>query len=215
METNVIKVLVCTLDDDYKRYLSNQLNSYDTSFITDIDIRVMRYYRVVIVDANTFTDTNVFMKYSDFLYMQNGSSVIIVRPTMYIDYVDIAKISEDIIITEDIKTAIDKIVTTNIGVLRVGDLIIDAFERKIYYKNELLSTLTPKYLFILQEMIIHFGELVESKYLMELLWGNTSHKTKRCMDVMIRYIKEIVSKDETLELKSIYAEGYILKKKGD
>lgn len=62
---------------------------------------------------------------------------------------------------------------------------------------------------ILQEMIIHFGELVESKYLMKLLWENTSRKTKRYMDVMIRYIKEIIRKDETLELKSIYAEGYI------
>ncbi len=215
MEKKNINILLCTLDEDFKNEIMNLLCDYSVYDIRKISNTEQNYFPIVIVDSSTFSEHSSFVPYSDILFYIPDCSVIMVRPGIYNSYPDISKISSNIVITNlgDIIQVIDTIIETPIGVLKFDNFVIDDFTRRIFYNRNEVAKLTPRYFYIIQELVEHFGELVTSERLMELIWGMSSFKNKRSLDVMITYIKSILRHSDTIELVTVYAEGYILKNK--
>lgn len=212
-----INILLCTLDEDFKTEICAMLSDYSVSDIRTIHVDNRINYNLVVIDSKTFSEHSSFAPYNDILFYLSDCSVIMLRPGIYNAYPDISKISSNIVITnlENIISVIETIVSTPIGVLKFDNFVIDDYTRKIYYNRNEIAKLTPRYFYIIQELVHNFGELVTSERLMNLLWGMPSYKNKRSLDVMMTYIKSIIRYSETVELITVYAEGYILKNKED
>lgn len=215
MEKSSVKILLCTLDEDFKNDILKILSDYSVYDIRNISNDNRVYFPIVIIDSKTFSEHSTFLPYNDILCYLSDCSVIMLRPGVYNAYPDISKISSNIVITnlENIISVIDTIIDTPIGVLKFDNFVIDNYTRKIYYNRNEIAKLTPRYFYIIQELVHNFGKLVTSDRLMNLLWGMPSYKNKRSLDVMMTYIKSIIRYSETVELITVYAEGYILKNK--
>lgn len=215
MEKKKANILLCTLDEDYKNNVIDLLSDYSVCDVKTTKSEELHYFDIVIVDSFTFNEHSVFSKYENILFYIPNCTVIMTRPDTYNAYPDILRISTNIIITEldNILSVIDVVLTSTIGMVCFDDFIVDSFTRKLYYKRKEITKLTPMYFYILQELIEHYGELVTAERLMELLYGMSSFKNKRSIDVMIKYIRSILNISNTVEIKTVYAEGYILKNK--
>lgn len=205
-------ILICSNDNRYVSKLKTRLDGMDIVQIEKLSDENINDIDFVIVDCLSF-DKPDFEKYADKLYMLWCVSIIFVRETTYIDYPSWTRISVDMIFSNNDSDLPDIIKTVSnqkeVGVYRFGKWVMNILNEDLIYNNgEYKIHLPPKYVYILQELVLNFGNVVSREKLLSASWGVVTYKKSRSMDAMIVVLKKYLKVDPTIEIVSVYGEGY-------
>ena len=212
-------LLICTNDNRYLSKLKSKLYGMNIITVDKLSDDNVNDIDFVIVDCLSF-DKPDFEKYADKLYLLWSVSIIFVRETTYIDYPNWTRISVDMIFSDNDNDLVDIIKTISsqkeVGIYRFGKWVVNIINEELVYNNgEYKTHLPTKYVYILQELLINFGNVVSREKLLMASWGIVTYKKRRSMDAMIVVLKKFLKVDPTIEIVNVYGEGYKIRFKKD
>lgn len=205
-------ILICTNDNKYLSKLKTKLSGMDIISIEKLSDDKINDIDFVIVDCLSF-DKPDFEKYSDILYLLWCVSIIFVRETTYIDYPSWTRVSVDMIFSDNDNDLVDIIKTVSnrkeVGVYRFGKWVMNTLNEELIYNNgEYKVHLSGKNFYVLQELVLNFGNVVPRDKLLLESWGVITYKKRRSMDALIVAMKKYFKVDPTIEIVNVYGEGY-------